>query len=184
MSELRIPAQLEEVIAQVKGARIGRALRKIGKVTREQVHEALTLQQGEKKGMRTGEILVELGYITEKDVLEGLAAQRGFGFIDLAGLEIPDEVLGALTPQTAKAYGIIPLEYDAATRSIKVALRSPDNSLAIDDLRQLFRFSRVSAVVALAEQIDAILSTRYQSGGADISSQAAAAAQSAALAGL
>ena len=184
MSELRIPAQLEEVIAQVKGARIGRALRKIGKVTREQVHEALTLQQGEKKGMRTGEILVELGYITEKDVLEGLAAQRGFGFIDLAGLEIPDEVLGALTPQTAKAYGIIPLEYDAATRSIKVALRSPDNSLAIDDLRQLFRFSRVSAVVALADQIDAILSTRYQSGGADISSQAAAAAQSAALAGL
>jgi type IV pilus assembly protein PilB len=176
-------APTAELLASLKGTRIGRALRKIGKVTREQVHEALTLQQDAKKGMRVGEILIELGYINDTDLLEGLAAQRGFAFVDLEGVEIPDEVLRALTPQTAKSYGIVPLEYDPASRNIKVAIKSPDNSLAVDDLRQLLRFNKVTAVVARPPQIDAILADKYK-GAADVASQLAAAATSAAVASL
>ena len=40
------PSDERFVQAELKGRRLGRALTKLGKVTREQVHQALALQQG------------------------------------------------------------------------------------------------------------------------------------------
>ena len=51
--------------SELKGRKFGRVLVKLGKVTREQVHEALKAQQGQ-AGRKVGEILVDLGYITFK----------------------------------------------------------------------------------------------------------------------
>jgi type IV pilus assembly protein PilB len=47
--------------AELKGRKLGRVLTKLGKVSREQVHEALEIQKTRKA--KIGEILVELGYI-------------------------------------------------------------------------------------------------------------------------
>ncbi|MCE2882596.1 MAG: Flp pilus assembly complex ATPase component TadA [Planctomycetaceae bacterium] len=173
----------DEIIAAVKGARLGRVLRKFGKVTREQVHEALTLQQGERKGQLIGNILVELGYITPEDLLAGLAAQRGFAFVNLDGVEIPQEVVDALKPETATAFGVVPIEFEAATRKITIVLKSPENFQAVDDLKQLLGF-KVTAVVAKPEQVDKVLREKYAGRRGDLSAAAAAAANSAALAGL
>ena len=60
-------------VAEMKGRRLGRILTKLGKVTREQVHEALQLQQTEKKPV--GEILVGLGYVTDEDVRVAVAVR-------------------------------------------------------------------------------------------------------------
>ena len=57
------------------GRPIGRVLTKMGKVTREQVVEALNLQK--QHGGPLGETLVRLGYVTPADVEAALAAQRG-----------------------------------------------------------------------------------------------------------
>ena len=59
------------------GRPFGRVLTKMGKVTREQVVEALNLQKSKGGGIRIGEALVQLGYISMDDVLAALAAQRG-----------------------------------------------------------------------------------------------------------
>ena len=150
----------EELLKAVKGSRIGRVLRKLGYVTREQVHEALQLQEGEHKGMRVGEILIKMGILDETKLETGLAAQRGLQYVDLDQVELVDEILGKLKPETATAYGVVPIGFDPATNRITIAIKNADNFQAVDDLKQLLGF-RVSAVVAKPEKIDAILTARY-----------------------
>jgi hypothetical protein len=58
---------------ELQGRPIGPVLTKMGKLTREQVVEALTIQK--RQGGAVGEILVELGYISQGDLEAGLAAQ-------------------------------------------------------------------------------------------------------------
>ena len=53
-------------IDQLQGRPIGRVLTKMGKVTRDQVVEALTFQKS--KGGALGRILIDLGYIKETDL--------------------------------------------------------------------------------------------------------------------
>ena len=150
----------ERILKDVKGSRIGRVLRKLGYVTREQVHEALQLQEGEHKGMRIGEILIKMGLLDEGKLESGLAAQRGLAFVDLETIELDEAVLGKLKPETATAYGIVPIAFDAGANRITVAIKNADNFQAVDDLKQLLGF-RVSAVVANPAKIDAVLTARY-----------------------
>jgi len=167
----------EKLLKDVKGSRIGRVLRKLGYVTREQVHEALQLQEGERKGQRIGEILISMGLLDETKLESGLAAQRGLVYVDLDVVELDDAVLGKLKPETATAYGIVPIAFDSASNRITVAIKNADNFQAVDDLKQLLGF-RVSAVVASPAKIDAILAARYagKRTGLDISKIAASSA--------
>jgi type IV pilus assembly protein PilB len=150
----------EELLKNVKGSRIGRVLRKLGYVTREQVHEALQLQEGAEKGLRVGEILIKMGLIDQAKLESALAAQRGLHFVNLDEFELQDDVLAKLKPETATAYGVVPLEFDPASNRITIAIKNADNFQAVDDLKQLLGF-RVSAVVASPAKIDAILAARY-----------------------
>ena len=59
----------------LKGRPIGRVLVKMGKVTREQVVEALAYQKA--TGALLGEVMVKLGFIKPGDILAALAGQRG-----------------------------------------------------------------------------------------------------------
>ena len=150
----------EELLKNVKGSRIGRVLRKLGYVTREQVHEALQLQEGAKKGMRVGEILIGMGLLDEDKLESALAAQRGLGYVNLDEVELSDDVLAKLKPETATAYGVVPISFDSGSNRITIAIKNADNFQAVDDLKQLLGF-RVSAVVAKPSKIDAILAARY-----------------------
>ena len=148
---------------ELKGRRFGRVLTKLGKVTREQVHEGLNVQKlrrekGQKKPL--GEILVELGYITNNDILEALAGQSGLRMVQIDLASIPDAAFKALPAESANTYQIVPLAYDEKTKSITIAMKSPDNFRAVDDLRLLMGF-KVNAVVSPADQIDAILKKKY-----------------------
>jgi type IV pilus assembly protein PilB len=65
----------ERAAQKFVGRPLGRVLTLMGKVTADQVAEALTMQRS--RGGKIGEILVTLGYITASDVEAALAAQRG-----------------------------------------------------------------------------------------------------------
>ena len=80
----RLPAM--PAIAELKGRPIGRVLTKMGKVTREQVVEALDFQKS--KGGALGRILIDLGYVKETDLNFALAAQRGYELVSLEGRSI------------------------------------------------------------------------------------------------
>src|SRR5690606_6802119 len=109
---------------------------------------------------KLGELLIELGHITEDDVLEALAGQAGMEMVQINEDEITEATIKAVPPETANTYQIIPLDYVESTRTITIAMKSPDNFRAVDDLRLLMGF-KVKAVVAPASQIDKILSKKY-----------------------
>src|SRR4051812_49484255 len=75
-------------ISELQGRPIGRVLTKMGKVTRDQVVEALQFQKTRGKGIPLGRILADLGYIKETDLNIALAAQKGYELIDLSSTNI------------------------------------------------------------------------------------------------
>lgn len=163
--------------SELKGRKLGRALTKMGKITRDQVHEALDVQKGQ-PGRKIGEILVEMGLVTESDVRDALAGQAGIEQISLRGRDIADEAFEAISPSTATSYQIVPVKFDKTSNSIAVAVKSPDNFAAVDDLRNVLGFRRVKMVLAPEEEIDEILSERYATAGSGLGDIIAAASQS------
>ena len=151
-------------IDQLKGRPLGRVLIKMGRLTREQVHKALAVQvdQQKTKGARTpiGQILVDLGLISDKDRNIALAAQSGLEIYDLEGKEIPKDVIDKITAQMAVSYKVVPVEFDAKTKTLKVAVASPENFRAVDDLRT-FLGTNVVATIADADAINKILAKHY-----------------------
>lgn len=145
-------------IEELRGRKLGRILIKLAKVTREQVHEALDLQQQQR--VPIGQLLIELGYVQQDDVNEGLAAQAGMETLDLDRLEIAPEVIRLLPAETAQSYGVMPVKYEKETNTLTVALKSADNFRAVDDLRLLMGF-QVKSVVANPKQVDNYIQRYY-----------------------
>src|SRR5436190_21129343 len=96
--------------AELKGRKIGRVLTKMGKVTRERIHEALAIQKTRK--LPIGKLLIELGYCTQRDVNEALAGQAGMAFVDISKTEFSDDVKESMAAETVQAYQVVPIEYN------------------------------------------------------------------------
>jgi len=144
--------------SQLRGRRIGRIMTKLGKVSREQVHEGLELQKQRRRPL--GQILIELGYVTEDDVTLARAAQDGMKIIDLDDFDIPDNVAKLIPAEMANAYQVLPLMFEETTNTLTVALKTADNFRAVDDLRLLMGF-QVEAMVAPSEQIQNRIKKQY-----------------------
>jgi len=74
-NSLRSAAGLQPGLHELRGRPIGRVLTKMGRVTREQVVEALDHQK--RHGGKLGEVLINLGFVSREDIEFALAAQRG-----------------------------------------------------------------------------------------------------------
>ncbi|HEY4329854.1 MAG TPA: hypothetical protein VGN88_08960, partial [Phycisphaerae bacterium] len=151
-------------IDQLKNRPFGRVLIKMGRLTREQVHQALAVQaeQQKSKGSRTpiGQIMVDLGLISDKDRNIALAAQQGLEIYDLEARAIPDDVISKITAQMAISYKVIPVEYNAQSKVLKVAVASAENTRVADDLRSFLGIT-VIATIADSDQINKMLSKHY-----------------------
>ncbi|MBU0637949.1 MAG: Flp pilus assembly complex ATPase component TadA [Planctomycetes bacterium] len=141
-------------IAQLKGRPLGRILIKMGKVTRVQVSEALELQK--KKRGPLGQLLIEMGYVEEADVHRALAAQVGMESITLGVIDIDQSVIDLIPAQMAQAYHIVPTEYDRDTNTLGVALASPDNFHATDDLKTLMGYTVVARITTDEDMTEAL----------------------------
>ena len=145
-------------VSQLKGRPLGRILIKMGRVTRAQVSEALELQK--KKRGPLGQLLIELGYVKAEDVNQALAAQVGMESIRLGDIDIEKSVIDLIPAQMAHTYRIVPTEYDRETHTLGVALASPDNFQATDDLKTLMGFN-VVARVTTPDDMQAALNRYY-----------------------
>jgi len=151
-------------IAELKGRPIGRVLTKMGKVTREQVVEALDFQK--KKGGALGRILIDLGYVKDVDVNFALAAQRGYELVSLDGKTIPPAAISAVPSQIATNNKVLPIEFDPATKKLKIAMASHENFRALDDLRMMGY--EVTAVLADPDQVDKLINKHYNTAAESI----------------
>src|SRR5690606_24577027 len=146
-------------VEQLKGRPLGRVLNKMGRVSREQVVDALNFQK--QKGGALGQIMIDLGYITEGDLNIALAAQRGYELVDLTDVEVPEEAIKAVPAQTAQTHKVLPLQFDEKRKRLLVAMASHDNFQALDDLRSLMGYT-VTAKIGDKAKIEELIKKHYQ----------------------
>ena len=152
-------------IDQLQGRPIGRVLTKMGKVTREQVVEALTFQKS--KGGALGRILIDLGYIKEVDLNTALAAQRGYELVNLDGVTIPADAISAVPAQIATTNKVLPVNFDKASKKLTVVMASHENFRALDDLRSLMGYN-VTAKIGDPDQIERLIAKHYNTAAESI----------------
>ena len=156
--------------SELKGRRFGRVLVKLGVLTRDQVQEALAIQRARKEkgeSSKIGAILKDLGYIKENDILRAVAGQAGMEMVEVDPETLELALVEHLPAETAKTYQIIPLAFDEPSRTLTIAMKSPDNFRAVDDLRLLMGFN-VNAVVAEPDAIDKAIEKLYAGAGSSM----------------
>jgi type IV pilus assembly protein PilB len=151
-------------IAQLKGRQLGRILIKMGRIRRAEVHEALEIQKEQRRPI--GSILVELGHITKEDLNIALAAQVGMELIDIGGMDVPPEVIALVPQPMATTYKVVPYEFDPEQNLLSIAMDSPDNFHATDDMQTLLGF-RIKASIADEDKLQTAIDRYYPEGGAE-----------------
>jgi type IV pilus assembly protein PilB len=148
-------------IEQLRGRTLGRILIKMGVLTREKVHECLTIQKQRPGSVQIGQIFLELGLVDENQLQIALAAQRGMEYVKLDNIDIPADVVEKVPAQMAKTYHIVPIEYNKEQNELCVVLDSADNFRATDDLSTLMGF-RVTAKKTDSEALEKALTKYYE----------------------
>jgi len=85
--------------------KLGDLLLQVGKITEEQLKQALNQQKV--TGKKLGQVLVEIGYLTEHDIIEVLEFQLGIPHIRLDKYFIDPEVPRLISEKLAKRYSFL-----------------------------------------------------------------------------
>lgn len=139
-------------------ARFGEMLVGAGKITEEQLNEALALQK--EKGKRLGTCLMELGHLSESGLMEMLSQHFGVPSVDLEDTEIDPGVLKIIPADIARKYTILPVSKAGAT--VTLAMIDPTNVFAMDDVKFMTGY-RVEPVVASESALRAAIEEHYGS---------------------
>ncbi|MEN8127105.1 MAG: ATPase, T2SS/T4P/T4SS family [Planctomycetota bacterium] len=145
-------------VRELKNRTLGRILIKMGLLTRDKVHKCLVIQK--QKGGKLGQIFIDEGLIKPSDLRIALAGQRGMEYVDLEGVELASDIVEQIPAQMAQTYNIVPVEYDKTRNQLTVAMASPDNFRATDDLSTLMGY-KVVAKVSDEDSIKELLDRYY-----------------------
>jgi len=147
-------------VEQLRGRTLGRILIKMGVLSRDKVHECLKIQS-QRQDVQIGQIFLELGLVDDVQLQMALAAQRGMEYVNIDGIDVPPDVIEKVPAQMAKTYHIVPIEYNKEKNELIVALDSPDNFRATDDLSTLMGF-KVTAKITDREALESTLTKYYE----------------------
>jgi len=147
-------------VEQLRNRPVGRILIKMGVLSRDKVHECLKEQQKRGGEVKLGEILLEKEWVSEDELRMALAAQRGMEYTSIEGMDIPADVIEKVPAQMANGYHVVPIAFDAGSKELTVALDSPENFRATDDLSTLMGF-KVKAKITDVDALEAALAQYY-----------------------
>lgn len=147
-------------ISQLKGRPLGRVLIKMGKLTREKVHQALSVQKKSNKASPLGTILIDLGYISDMDLQMALGFQLGMPYTEVGTVDISEDIINLLTAQMAMTYRVLPIEFDADSHTLSIAMDSADNFRATDDLQRLLNF-KITPYITDTDSLEKALARFY-----------------------
>ncbi|MTI48220.1 MAG: type II secretion system protein GspE [Firmicutes bacterium] len=128
-----------------KKMRLGDLLVSVGKISEEQLMEALKEQKS--TGKKIGELLVEKGYVTELDIIQVLEFQLGIPHINLDKYYIDPEIPRLINENLARRSVLIPIKKIEDT--LTVAMADPLNIFAIDDVK-----------ISTGLQVEPVISTK------------------------
>jgi type IV pilus assembly protein PilB len=139
-------------------SRIGELLVKAGKITQDQLQDALTAQQ--KEGGRLGTHLVKLGFIEDEELVEFLSQRYGVPAINLNEVEVDEGIIKVIPPDVARKYTIIPVSKAGA--KLTIAMVDPTNVFAMDDIKFMTGYN-VEPVVASDSSLRKAIDNYYGS---------------------
>ena len=114
---------------------LGQTLISMGLVSEDQLN--IALQEQRKHHRPLGRILVGLGFVSEAGLREALSANLGLPSIALE-TTVPDRDALALVPHDlASRHAMLPINFDARTNLMQVAVADTHNVVALDSLRQV-----------------------------------------------
>jgi type IV-A pilus assembly ATPase PilB len=129
-----------------------------GAINQEQLQDALKRQQTRASGKRLGDVLVSFGYITPQHLAEALATQLNLPLVNLANLEISQDLIDFVQSSIAKIYQVIPVRKEG--RSLYVAMTDPTNLGVLDNLRLLLECD-IHPVISTPEAIKEAIRKYY-----------------------
>lgn len=136
--------------------KLGNILVSAGKITEEQLQEALKNQRI--LGKKLGEILVESNLIDEDQIIEAVEQQTGIKKVDLNNIKFDKKAISLIQQNLCTKYTLIPFGFD--DNKIKVALVDPLNIFAIDDLNIATGFE-IKSYMAKREDIKKFIEIYY-----------------------
>jgi len=132
-------------------------LKDVGLISQEQA-DHIAAHTG---GLHMVDAMVKEGIVSAEDVARTLASQNGMDFVDLSLVTPTPELLGLLTPETARRYKTIPVsEHDG---SVVMAIADPMDFDAFDGIGFLLK-RPVEFVCAIPAQIEEKLHRLYPMG--------------------
>ena len=134
--------------APVAPRKLEKILLSQGKITAEQLEEALLLQQEDRRGI--GQLLISLGYISKVDLAQSLAHKLGIRYAELGEESVDPGALGLVDRRVLRKHGAIPLRI--VHGRLLVAMSDPTNLYALEDLRMISGYP-ITPVVAVDDEI-------------------------------
>ncbi len=147
--------------------KLGEILHEWGKVTDQQVEQAVGLATG--SGKRLGEAMVEAAFVKEAEVSKALAAQFDMEYINLDRPEAQNEIDLSLVPDDlVKKHLVLPM--GSANGRLKLVIHDPMDLELLDLLR--FRLNReIETAIAPRSAIKAFIDGKTGSSSSGIFSE-------------
>jgi type IV pilus assembly protein PilB len=128
---------------------LGDTLLNAGLVTRQQLDEALAVQNS--TGQKLGQALVSLGYLSDNVLLQTLCADAGIPYLNETELQPQPDAVALIPAELARQHSVVPLKVES--RHLLIAMADPFDLLSI---RSLTRAAGKSIRVVGAQR-DAVL---------------------------
>jgi len=142
-------------------APLGQLLIARGLITEDQLRIAL-IEQGIRK-QPIGKVLVALGFLSEAMLRDALAADLGTEQVDLSRV-VPDRMaLELISREFARTNLVFPVSLDPQSRTLKVAVTSPNDIVLLDRLRELLPPDHsISAIIGAEGDISTAIQQHYE----------------------
>lgn len=131
-----------------KEKKIGEILVAQGKVTDEQIDEALAIQKTDARGI--GKVLVSLGYINEDELAQALSMRLNVEYVALFEVHVDPDVLGIIEEDVLIQHKAVPLRIEDGR--LIVAMIDPNDIYSRSDLTISAGYP-ITAVVAAEDAI-------------------------------
>jgi type IV pilus assembly protein PilB len=141
------------------GSKLGEMLVSEGKITPEQLEEALTIQR--EGGGDLGKVLVSLGHASKADLAEALARRLRLEYVEITEKDVERQAASLVDRRVLRKHGALPLRVEDGR--LVVAMSDPTNFYALEDLAMLSGHP-IKPVVAVEDEIRRVFDKAFAIG--------------------
>jgi len=130
---------------------LGRILVDKGVISDDQLR--IALQEQNRTHQPLGRLLVRRGFLSEAILRDVLSEKLGQESVDLTAIIIDPAALALIPKDVARRYQLLPLSVDQVDCVLTLAVADPDNIIALDQVRALFK-NKYRLITQLASESD------------------------------